>query len=112
MSDAKEFPCPHCGSKKRFHKKNCPKITDTTKLINDAVLNYQPGEMPDIITIPKEQILTDNEGPKPIRECCTCEFYVQNPNLGIKECHRFPPEFVTKWPVVGASDWCGEWEKK
>jgi hypothetical protein len=46
--------------------------------------------------------------------CGNCRFCLY---IDIHECHRHPPtlglvqgQWMSEWPAVRPSDWCGEWE--
>lgn len=46
--------------------------------------------------------------------CNNCKFAVPPKGTGLGICRRFPPTVVEDgmglFPLVGPSDWCGEWE--
>ena len=53
----------------------------------------------------------------PVEDCCfNCIYYLKRE----RECHREPPKvvrnevdnIVTRWPLVGGKDWCGEHKRK
>lgn len=46
------------------------------------------------------------------QECDDCKFARPGKLDGytVLECHRNPPTVNEGWPIVGPTDWCGEWE--
>jgi len=44
--------------------------------------------------------------------CNQCKFADERKgNWGTYDCHRYPPEGLTEWPIVREDDWCGEFSR-
>jgi len=49
---------------------------------------------------------------KQLIECSKCKHSVErNGGAGTFDCHRYPPEGLTEWPIVRHDDWCGEFSR-